>query len=262
MQKFFRNPGVVSVLLGNVLLAFTATSACAREPEARRGETGLLNRRAAVGETSYGYQVFVPPGGGQQKKLPVILLLHGIGQRGEAGIVPTTGPAGALVRSYLERVPAIVVLPQCRKNLYWSDPQMEAQAIKALDQSVEAFGGDPARLYLTGVSMGGYGAWHLASKHPGKFAALVPLCGGSPLRSADRYTAIASKVGRTPTWVFHGSDDRIVPVSESRRMVEALKAAGGNVRYTEYEGAGHNVWNRAYTEPDFLSWLLAQRLDR
>lgn len=139
---------------------------------------------------------------------------------------------------------------------------MGTLAIKALDQAVEEFGGDPARLYLTGVSMGGYGAWHLAAGHEGKFAALVPVCGGSPLRSADRYSAIASKVKRTPTWVFHGSDDRIVPVSESRRMVEALKAAGGTIRYTEYEGAGHNVWNRAYTESDFLPWLLAQRLHR
>ncbi len=262
MQKFFRTPGVMSVLLGNMLLAFTATSACARERETRAGETGVLNRQVTVGETSYGYQVFVPSNNSPNKKLPVILFLHGIGQRGEAGIVPTEGAAGALVQSYLKRVPAIIVLPQCRKGVYWSDPQMEAQAIRALDQSVADFGGDPARVYLTGVSMGGYGAWHLAAGHPGKFAALVPVCGGSPLRSADRYSAIASKIGRTPTWVFHGSDDRVVPVSESRRMAEALKAAGGNVRYTEYEGAGHNVWNRAYTEPDFLSWLLAQRLHR
>lgn len=260
MRKVFRIRGVVPILLSNVLLALAATSACARET--RAGETNLLNRRVTIGESAYDYQVFVPPGGSSNKKLPVILFLHGIGQRGEGGIVPTEGAAGALVQSYLERVPSIVVLPQCRKGVYWSDPQMEAQAIGALNQSVKEFGGDPTRMYLTGVSMGGYGAWHLAARHPGKFAALVPVCGGSPLHSADRYTAIAQKVGRTPTWVFHGSDDRVVPVTESRRMVEALKAAGGNVHYTEYEGAGHNVWNRAYTEPDFLPWLLAQRLQR
>lgn len=107
--------------------------------------------------------------------------------------------------------------------------------------------------------MGGYGAWHLAAAAPGKFAAIVPICGGSPRRNDDRFAPIARRVGQTPTWVFHGADGRVVPVSESRQMVAALKALNGNVRYSEYAGVGHNVWLRVLSEPELIPWLLAQR---
>jgi predicted peptidase len=131
-----------------------------------------------------------------------------------------------------------------------------------LEQTRSEFSADPKRLYLAGVSMGGFGAWHLAAGQPGKFAALVVVCGGSTLTSGDRFTPVARKVGRTPVWVFHGSEDRVVPVTESRGMVEALKSVeGSRVRYNEYEGAGHNVWLNAAAEPDLLPWLLSQRAD-
>ncbi len=131
-----------------------------------------------------------------------------------------------------------------------------------MNKTVEEFGGDRERLYLIGVSMGGYGVWDMAAQNPGKFAALVPICGGSPLRTGDRFTEIARRIGRTPAWVFHGAKDGVVPVSESRQMVEALKSAGGNVRYSEYEGVGHNVWLNAAAEPNLLPWLLSQRLGK
>ena len=132
----------------------------------------------------------------------------------------------------------------------------------ALDQTVEEFDAGANRLYLTGVSMGGFGVWHMAAQHPGKFAALVAICGGSSIRSGDRFAPVARRVGKTPAWVFHGEDDRVVPVSESRQMVEALKAVNGNrVRYSEYKGVGHNVWMKAIGEAELLPWMLAQRLD-
>ena len=134
--------------------------------------------------------------------------------------------------------------------------------IAALDRTVAEFDVDARRLYLTGVSMGGFGAWHIASRHPGKFAALVSICGGSPLREGDRFAPIARQVGKTPAWVFHGTDDRIVPVSESRQLVAALKAVEGNrVRYSEYTGVGHNVWLNALAENGLLPWLFEQRLE-
>ena len=108
--------------------------------------------------------------------------------------------------------------------------------------------------------MGGYGAWHLAAEHPHKFAAIVSICGGSPLYEGERFNAIARRVGKTPVWVFHGSDDRVVPVTESRQMVEALKANKGDVRYNEYEGVGHNVWLKVLTERELLPWMLRQHL--
>jgi predicted peptidase len=111
--------------------------------------------------------------------------------------------------------------------------------------------------------MGGFGAWHMAAQHQGKFAAIVAICGGSPLRNDDRFAPIARRVGTTPAWVFHGEDDRIVPVSESRQMVKALiKAVGGSrVRYNEYKGVGHNVWLKVLGEAELMPWLLAQHLD-
>ena len=132
----------------------------------------------------------------------------------------------------------------------------------SLEGTASEFSADPKRLYLAGVSMGGFGAWHLAAEHPGKFAAIVSVCGGSTLSSGDRFAPVARKVGRTPVWVFHGSEDRVVPVTESRGMVEALKRVeGSDVRYSEYEGVGHNVWLNVASEPGLLPWLLAQRAD-
>jgi predicted peptidase len=221
--------------------------------------TGLLSRTVNVRDSSYSYQVYVPASLKQGEKVPVIVFLHGIGQRGEGGFVPSEGGAGMMVRSYMERMRAVVVLPQCRRGRYWNDSEMAEMVMATLDKTVAEFNGDTERTYLIGVSMGGYGAWHMASQYPGRFAAVVPICGGSPLRSGERFNQIARRVGKTPVWVFHGAADRIVPVSESRRMVEALKAAGGNVRYSEYEGVGHNVWLNAASESELLPWLLRQR---
>lgn len=246
---------VLPLMLGGFLAA--GSSAAAREPK-----SGLLTRTVTVGEESYTYQVFVPARLAGQRNLPVILFLHGIGQRGEGGLIPADGTAGAFARQYLEQVPAVALIPQCRKGRYWHDPEMERMVMAELEQTREEFGADPKRLYLAGVSMGGFGAWHLAAEHPGKFAAVVSICGGSPLTAGDRFAPIARKVGRTPVWVFHGSEDRVVPVSESRRMVEALKSLeGSRVRYSEYEGVGHNVWLKALAEPGLLPWLLGQRAD-
>jgi len=242
-------------LMGGVT-AFTS-------PASTNGQTsGLLTRTVRVGSESYDYQVYVPAKLQGQEKLPVILFLHGIGQRGEGGYVPNKGAAGTLTKGYLEQVPAIILLPQSRQNRYWSDPEMERMVMAALDQTVKEFGADAKRLYLTGVSMGGFGVWHMVAQHPDKFAALVAICGGSSIRNGDRFAPIALRVGSTPVWVFHGEDDRVVPVSESRGMVEALKAVHGNrVRYSEYKGVGHNVWLKVIGEAELLPWMLAQHLD-
>ncbi|HVG31646.1 MAG TPA: alpha/beta hydrolase-fold protein [Pyrinomonadaceae bacterium] len=248
--------GILSVILGGLL---TTTAAAAGSAEAQQGE-GLLNRTVNVGATSYTYQVYVPAHLRGKQNLPVILFLHGIGQRGTGGFLSTDGVKGAMLRHYLEKVPAIILLPQCRRGSYWSDPVMDQMVTASLAQTVAEFKADPSRLYLTGVSMGGYGAWHLASEHPNMFAAIVSICGGSPLYEGERFNKIARRVGKTPVWVFHGSDDRVVPVTESRQMVEALKANKGNVRYNEYEGVGHNVWLKVLAERELLPWMLKQQL--
>ncbi|HKQ51411.1 MAG TPA: alpha/beta hydrolase-fold protein [Pyrinomonadaceae bacterium] len=243
---------LLSLLLGSI-------SGTAAPPDS---QSGLLTRVVTVGTHSYTYQVYVPAALRGQKNVPVILFLHGIGQRGEGGFVPVKGAAAAFARQYLERVPAVVLLPQCKRGRYWHDPEMERMVMAEVEQTASEFGADAKRLYLTGVSMGGFGAWHMAAAHPTTFAAVVSICGGSPLRTGDRFMPIARKVGSTPVWVFHGSDDAVVPVSESRRMVEALKHVEGNrVRYSEYKGVGHSVWLNALAERELMPWLLAQHLD-
>jgi predicted peptidase len=240
---------------------------------ARRHETGFLDRIVAVNGVEYRYQVFVPRNWGPKVKWPVILFLHGYGEEGEDGLLPTDVGIAAAIRNHVDRFPFVVVIPQCRKNDWWTNVPMEAEALKALDQTMKEFKGDPQRVYLTGLSMGGYGTWALGAQYASKFAALAPVCGGIRLPpgddmpnahntddSADPYAAVAQKIGKTPVWVFHGGSDPVVPVQESRQMVEALKAAGGNVRYTEYSGVGHNSWGKAYDEADLFAWLLAQRL--
>ncbi len=228
--------------------------------EAKAAESGLLTRTVKVGSESYTYQVYVPASLAGKRDVPVIVFLHGIGQRGEGGFLPAGGAAGGFVRQYLEQIPAVALLPQCRRGKYWHDPDMERMVLAELEQTASEFSADPKRLYLAGVSMGGFGAWHMAAQNPGKFAAIVAICGGSPLRSGDRFAPIARRVGSTPAWVFHGEDDRVVPVSESREMVAALKEEKGKVRYSEYVRVGHNVWLNAMKEPELLPWLLSQRL--
>ena len=171
--------------------------------------------------------------------------------------------------------PAIVVFPQCRRDRFWTDADMQTVALTALNQTIKEFHGDPERIYLTGLSMGGYGVYEIAIHHPGKFAAYVAICGGLyPLKDypnlysslindpaiIDPYAEVARRIGKTPIWIFHGTDDPTVPVAESRKMANAIQLAGGNVHYTEYPGVPHNSWDKAYAEQALMPWLLQQKL--
>jgi predicted peptidase len=222
----------------------------------RQGE--ILTRDLAIENENYAYQLYLPPAIKQGANLPLITFLHGIRERGRGGYI--SGMFSQLVRQYLKEIPAVVLLPQCRPNKFWSDAQMEQMVVRQIETVGAEFSIDGARSYLLGVSMGGYGVWHFAARYPKKFAALVSICGGSPVTSGNRFSSIAEKVGKTPAWLFHGAEDRIVQVSESRSLVAALKANRGNVKYSEYENVGHNVWLNALGEKELLPWLLAQKL--
>jgi predicted peptidase len=237
-------------VLGNMLTSVAAGK--------RQGK--IENRTVRVSDDEFTYQIYTPPIPGAEK-LPVMIFLHGIRERGSGGLIPTEGAAGAVVRHYFAQVPAIVLLPRCRQGSYWSDAVMDEMVMNALGQTLEEFGADERRVYLIGVSMGGYGVWHFAAAYPKRFAALVSLCGGSSIQTGDRFDALAERVGKTPAWLFHGADDSIVPVTESRRIVKALEATGSEVKYNEYENVGHNVWFNVLAEKDFLPWLFAQKLD-
>jgi predicted peptidase len=235
----------------------------------RRPETGFLNREIQVDNESYRYQIYLPQDWDPAQKWPVILFLHGAGERGDDGLIQTDVGIGRAIRRLIARFPAVVVFPQCKKDLNWDLPVMQRRALIALEQSIQEFNGDTDRLYLTGISLGGYGTWILAATNPGKFAAIVPIAGGvippplipelPPNPDPDPYAIVARRMGQTPVWIFHGALDPVVPVSEARKMYAALQAAGGNVRYTEYPFALHNSWDRAYAEADLMTWLLNQR---
>lgn len=138
---------------------------------------------------------------------------------------------------------------------------------------MKEFGGDPDRVYLTGISMGGYGTFELALGHPGRFAALISVCGGLrpppnrpgllvtaiPSGESDPYAYAAARLASVPLWLFHGEADDIVPASESRLLAAAFEKAGAPARYSEYPGVGHGSWDRAYAEPGLWEWLFAQR---
>ena len=143
---------------------------------------------------------------------------------------------------------AAVVAPQCPEETRWTDHLDALETI--LDEVIAEHSIDKGRVYLTGLSLGGQGAWFLAARAPGRFAALVPVCGRSNPEDADQLRNL-------PTWVFHGADDDTVPLDESEKMVRALEAAGGNVKLTVYPGTGHDSWTRAYSEPELYTWLFA-----
>jgi predicted peptidase len=229
-------------------------------------EPRFLDRTVTSNGVTYRYVVSVPGDWTAGRAWPIILTLHGSEERGDDGVAQSKVGLARAARQHPERFPAIVVMPQCRPGTDWRSPEMEAQILAALDASAKEFHGDPQRTYLTGLSMGGYGAWSLAAKYPDRFAAIVVICGGiqwpTPARieNEEPYAAVANKLAGVPIWVFHGNVDRNVFVSESREMVKLLRGLHADVRYTEYEGVAHQSWDRAYGEAELPVWLFHQRL--
>ena len=247
-------------------------------------ETGFLRRSVTLRLTTIDYRVYVPTGYDPAKKYPVILYLHGRGARGNDNEKQIGGAhLGSVIQLFDMKYPEryrsfIAVFPQTQSS-WFGDPAEDA--VKALDQTVREFNGDPQRIYLAGLSLGGYGTWYLAAKYPNKFAAIVPVSGGvvtpavQPLASLkslmpaemfalysapDPYAAFAKAVGKTPAWIFHGAQDDTVDVNESRKMAAALKAVGGTVKYTEYPDEKHFIADKVFTDAEFWKWLMGQKL--
>ena len=212
----------------------------------------------------YPYVVYVPPEYDPRKPWPVILFLHGSGERGRDGLKQTEVGIGRAIRLHRSWIPAIVVMPQCPPGRAWDDAMLR-MALACVQQASQRYHLDPRRVYLTGLSLGGAGAWRLAAELPGRFAAVVPICGfvGDPRTRppTDLVARMAPRLARRPIWAFHGAADPVVSVEQARTITAAVRAAGGQVQYTEIPGAGHNVWDRAYGNPKLWTWLFAQRLD-
>ena len=244
-------------------------------------QTGFLDRSVTIDGVAYRYQVFVPADYTPDRKWPVALFLHGSGERGDDGLHQTSVGLPAAIRNERARFPLVVVMPQLRANMRWHGV-MDAMAMKALDAAMAEFHGDPQRVYLTGLSIGGQGTWLLAAAHPGRFAAIAPVCGFLRLKddddvpdpaddaqltrefpealAADPSAAFARRIGKLPVWIFHGTLDDVVPALNARRMDVAMRAQGGEVRYSEYPDANHNSWDHAYSEAELVPWLLSHTL--
>ena len=254
------------------LLALLMMTGCASLPDSARGR---FEARAVKvdGETAY-YQVFIPAGlkAPASASVPVILFLHGSGERGSDGIRQTHAGLGPYLREHPD-FPALVVFPQAAKHSEWSGHN-NRMALAALDATIAEFGADPSRQYLTGMSMGGYGSWNIALDDPRRFAAIVPVCGAvlaprakrptlfveQVAHESDPYAVIAQRLQHAPIWIFHGALDDVVPPDDDRRLHRSFQSANArDVRYTEYPEGNHNAWDATYADPAMWAWLFAQK---
>jgi predicted peptidase len=209
-----------------------------------------LNRRI-VRDVSGRYLLFLPADYHPDRRWPLLLFLHGAGERGDdLDRVVIHGPP-RIIRETTAALPFIVVSPQVPEDQIWSVQFLDA----LLEEVMETHAVDEDRIYLTGLSMGAYGAWHLAMEYPDRFAALVPISGGATSTGA-------CTLRHLPIWVFHGALDEVVPVSRSEELVTRLRTCDGHVRYTRYEDVGHDAWTPTYANPTLYEWLLTHRRGR
>lgn len=236
-------------LFGSLLLAVCLTSLTLAESPAAAGK----QVEAVLDDPSgdMGYLLYLPSAYEQDpnKLWPLVLFLHGRGESdGPLSLVAKWGPP--LMAAKGEDLPFILVSPQCPADGSWSDETRQGQLDRLLNHVVQNLRVESSRIYLTGLSMGGYGSWTLAANHPDRFASVIPVCGGGNPEDA-------SKLKDIPIWVFHGDQDTAVPIAESVEMVEAIKAAGGEkIRFTTLEHVGHNSWSSAYALPELYSWMM------
>jgi len=223
-----------------------ATPPAAPPAQSRQSEEEF--EREITVTARYKYLLALPAGYEKgTERWPLMLFLHGAGESGaDLAKVTAHGPP-KLIAENTREFPCIVVSPQS-PGRGWNPDYLGG----LLDDLCERYRVDPDRIYLTGLSMGGYGTWMLAAAQPNRFAAIVPICGGG---NPDD----AAKIKDLPTWVFHGAQDRTVKLENSEKMVNALKDVGSDVKFTIYPEAGHDSWTETYANPELYTWLFAQK---
>ncbi len=227
------------------LLAMNSNLVCASEPKAETGLQSLTLDRAI--NVKMEYLLYLPEDYDQKESCPLLIFLHGAGERGtDLQRVKTHGPPKLIEQG--QQFPFIVVSPQCPKGQWWQTVEVNA----LLDEIVEKYKVDEERVYLTGLSMGGFGTWGMAAYAPHRLAAIAPICGGSE-------TYWAKEFAHLPVWVFHGAKDGVVPLQRSEEMVEALKKHGATVKFTVYPEANHDSWTETYNNPQLYDWLLEHK---
>ena len=235
--------------LWSILLTST-TSTHAQPPQQPVSSSATHTSERTVNKTFKSkYLLYLPEGYNEKKQQwPLMMFLHSAGARGEKPEAIQAEGLPFLLTTGL-KIPFIVVAPQCPADEWW-DSRWSIETLSALlDDVAEKYNVDARRVYLTGWSMGGAGTWRFASEYPKRFAAIAPICGRSQLRYVPQLQT-------TPVWAFHGEKDTIVPISESQKMVDSLKAAGGQARLALLKDVGHEAWREAYSDPRLYEWFL------
>ena len=246
-------------LLGCALAtALTLTTAMSEENKPDRVQQVHSFSKRVARTVNLDYLLFLPKDYDAQprKQWPVILFLHGAGERGsDVWAVAQHGPP-KLVREK-PGFPFIVISPQCPERQTWQNDALLALLTDVLKQ----YRGDPTRVYLTGLSMGGFGSWSLGLENPDRFAAIAPICGGGdPLKTLLVDPKKADALKTLGVWAFHGGKDPVVKLAESERMVAAVRQTGNaDVQFTVYPEAGHDSWTEAYNNPKLYEWFLAHQ---
>ena len=233
------------------LAAVAASGSLARADESVQEEKSFETE--IVSKARLNYLLSLPPGydaADEKKQWPLLMFLHGSGETGTDVKKLKGYGVPRLIAEKKFAHPCIVVSPQTPVRGW--NPQV---LVALLDKIVAEHRVDQDRIYLTGLSMGGFGTWHTAAAHPDRFAAIVPICGGGNPADAPRLKPVA-------VWAFHGAKDQAVPLRASEVMVDALKAAGADVKFTVYPEVGHNAWDPAYDDPEMYAWLFAQKRRR
>jgi predicted peptidase len=250
------------------LAGLAALMACAWIPasEARAADPkDIFEARVFEGVegAKLNYRLMKPAEYDAKRKYPLVLFLHGAGERGDDNVAQLIhGMADFSSDENRKKYPCFVVAPQCPANRSWGGFRRAANAedklepgkllVPLIDALKKEFSVDADRLYVTGLSMGGFGTWELIGHHPDVFAAAAPICGGGDEKFAERLVKL-------PIWAFHGAKDTVVKPEGSRTMIDAIRKAGGKPLYTEYEDVGHDSWVRAYHDPKLMEWMFAQK---
>jgi predicted peptidase len=245
-MKTFKGVCAAFVILG--VFCLSGRCMAAKEKSGSGGQSEQMFQKEITKKVSLKYLLYLPKGYGEKKeqKWPLMLFLHGAGERGDdLNLVKKHGPPKLIDQG--KEYPFIVVSPQCPISSWW--PEQVDALTALLDEVQSKYSVDVERVYLTGLSMGGFGTWTLACRYPERFAAIAPICGGG-----DRY--LVGRLKNVPVWVFHGGKDPTVPLQASTDMVDALKRAGGNVQLTVYPEAGHDSWTETYNNPKLYEWFL------
>jgi len=260
----------------NLIVLFTALFSLSVSAQ----DTSLYLRKEYVNAEGkvLPYRILYPENYDKSKKYPLILFLHGAGERGTDNAKQLLhGSRLFLADSNRKNFPCFVVIPQCPQDGYWSSVKIDRStspitinfdyesspitwplqsAIDVVKQLTKDEKVDKKRIYITGLSMGGMGTLEAVYRNPGLFAAALPICGGGDTAHYDK------RVKNIPFWIFHGDADAVVKVDLSRSMVAKLKTLGTSVKYSEYPGVNHNSWDNAFAEPTYLSWMFSKKRKR